>query len=196
MTGPAPWLYDIIGRNGEALNFGQMLARGLVVFVVGFVLIRLAAPRIFSRATPIDIVLSVIIGSNLSRTMTGNAPFLETMAVTALLVFLHSVLARLAVRFKPLATVLKGRPRILARNGEIDWSAMRASAVGHRDLLAAVRRAGGYSLDSIDLAVLERGGEIEVVLAPERGNSTEPESQPRESATALESESHADKEAR
>jgi uncharacterized membrane protein YcaP (DUF421 family) len=172
-------LHDLIGRSGEPLQLGQMLTRGLVVFVTGLVLIRLAAPRIFSRATPIDIVLAVIIGSNFSRTLTGNAPFFETMIVTALLVALHALLAHLAARFTPLATLLKGSPRILAQNSKIDWAAMRTCAVGRRDLLAAVRRAGGHELDDIDTAVLERDGEIEVVLAQKASSSRQRDSDSR-----------------
>lgn len=117
-------------------------------------------PHVFGRATLIDIVLAVVIGSNLSRTLTGNAPFFETMTVTALLVLTHSVLARLAARFRPLATRLEGKPHILSKHGEVDAAAMQACAVGRRDLLAAVRSAGGHRLEEIDLAVLERGSDI------------------------------------
>lgn len=95
----------------------------------------------------------------------------ETLAVTALLVLLHSLLAKLATRFRPLATLLKGKPRTLAKDGEIDWSAMRDLSVGRRDLLAAVRQAGDRALDEIGLAMLERGGDIEVVLADKSAES-------------------------
>lgn len=164
MSGWYAPLHDLIGHSGEPLTLLQILLRGLGVLVLGLLLFRLAAPRIFSRATPIDIVLAVIIGSNLSRTITGNAPFFETLTVTAMLVLLHSVLAKLAARWKPLATLVKGKSHVLAKDQVIDWSAMRKGAVGSRDLLAAVRSAGGRSLNDIDLAVLERGGDIQVIL--------------------------------
>lgn len=170
MTGWMETIHALIGHSGETLTLMQMLLRGIVVFILGLALIRLAAPRIFSRATPIDIVLAVVIGSNLSRTLTGNAPFFETMTVTAILVLTHSVLARLAARFRPLGTLVKGKPRILAKHGDVNWSAMQACALGQRDLLAAVRSAGGQRLDEIDLAVLERSGDIKVVLAKRSDN--------------------------
>lgn len=158
-------LHALIGESGQQLTLAQMLTRALIIVLAGLLFIRLGAPRLFGRATPIDIVLAVVIGSNLSRTMTGNAPFLEVMAVTACLILFHSLLTRLALDFRPLAHLLKGKARVLAKDGEIDWKTMRSCAVGKHDLLGAVRAAGGTTLDQIRLATLERGGDIEVILS-------------------------------
>jgi uncharacterized membrane protein YcaP (DUF421 family) len=157
-------LQALIGRDDEVISLGQMIARGVVVFAVGVALVRLAAPRLFSRATPIDIVLAVIIGSNLSRTMTGSAPFLPVIAATIVLVVLHAVLVRAAVSWRPLATLLKGRAHVLVTDGDVDANAMRRCAVGERDLMAAIRASGGSKLEDVASATLERDGVIEVVL--------------------------------
>ena len=161
--------HALIGADGEEIGVLQMILRGVVVLVIGFVLIRVATPRIFSKTTPIDIVVAVIIGSNLSRTMTGGAPFLPVIAATFVLVLLHAAVTRLASYWRPFATLIKGRACVLAEDGEIDWKQMHRCAVGKRDLLAAVRAAGGTDLDEIRLATLERGGEVEVVLGRDRG---------------------------
>ena len=156
--------HAVIGRSGEEIGLAQMLARALVVLVVGFALVRFSTPRIFSKATPIDIVLAVVIGSNLSRTMTGNAPFLPVIAATIVLVALHALITRLASYWRPLGTLIKGEACVLARDGELDWRQLHRCAVGERDLLAAVRSAGGTEISQIKLATVERGGDIEVVL--------------------------------
>lgn len=156
--------HALIGRSGEDISFAQMLARAVVVLVVGFALVRFSTPRIFSKATPIDIVLAVVIGSNLSRTLTGNAPFLPVIAATVALVVLHAVITHLAVRWRPLGTFIKGEACVLARDGDLDWHQLHRCAVGERDLLAAVRSAGGTEISQIKLATVERGGDIEVVL--------------------------------
>ena len=109
-------------------------------------------------------MLSVIIGSNLSRTLTGNAPFVEVIAVTVLLVAVHALLTYLASRWRPFANLIKGKPTKLVRDGEIDWEAMRANAVGRRDLNTAIRDKGGSGIDDVELATMERGGDINVVL--------------------------------
>ena len=161
----AAWTAQWIGSADGVITFEQMLVRAVVVFLIGLTLIRLATPRIFSsKATPLDIILSVIIGSNLSRTLTGNAPFFEVIAVTVLLVLLHAFIAKIAARFRSVANLVKGKPLELVRNGEVDEDAMARAAVGARDLEAALRDAGGKEIEEIELAVLERGGDIDVIL--------------------------------
>lgn len=153
-------LATIVGRAGEEISLPQMLARAVLVMLIGLALFRLATPRLFSRATPIDIVVAVIVGSNLSRALTGNAPFFEVIAATVFLVALHAGLTHLAARWRPFATLIKGRKHVLAENGEFCRERMRPCAVRERDLMAAVRAAGG---SRVKLATLERGGDIDVV---------------------------------
>ena len=157
-------LTQVIGASTGPITFWQMLARALIVFIIGVLLVRFSTPRLFGRATPIDIVLAVVIGSNLSRTMMGNAPFVEVVAATILLAVAHGVVTRLAAEWRPLATLVKGRTCQLIKDGEIDSDMMRKCAVGERDLLAAVREAGGVKIEQAHQAYLERSGDIFVVL--------------------------------
>ena len=157
-------LHRIIGREDGTITLLQMQARAIIVFFIGVVLIRLTTPRIFSKATPLDIVMSVIIGSNLSRTLTGSAPFVNVVIATTLLVAVHALLSHLASRWRPLANLLKGKPSTLVENGAIDWDAMQANAIGRRDLNTAIRDSGGKDVDEVELATMERGGDIQVVL--------------------------------
>ena len=163
----------VIGASDGSITFSQMMMRALIVFLIGVILVRMATPRIFGRATPIDIVLAVIIGSNLSRTMTGNAPFLEVIVATILLTMAHAVVTHLAARWRPLATLVKGRSCTLVEDGEVDDHMMRKCAVGRRDLLAAVRAVGGMKIEDAQQAYLERSGDIEVVLKPDAAGSAE-----------------------
>jgi uncharacterized membrane protein YcaP (DUF421 family) len=159
----------VIGQSGGDITLSQMLARASLVLLIGLALVRLTTPRLFSRATPIDIVVAVIVGSNLSRTLTGNAPFIEVIVATIFLVALHATLTHIAARWRPLATLIKGRKHILAEDGKVNHEKMRACAVGERDLMAAIRAAGGSRLIDVKLATLERGGEIDVVLREGEG---------------------------
>src|SRR3954454_16935665 len=89
-------MHAIFG-SGSDLAWYQECARAAVIFVYGLALVRIAGRRIFGKWSALDIVVSIIIGSNLSRTLTGNAQLWGTLAATTLLVALHWVLARLVV---------------------------------------------------------------------------------------------------
>lgn len=159
------WLQALIGSSDMPISLSQMLVRALIVFFYGVLLLRISTPRMFGgHATPIDIVLSIIIGSNLSRTLTGNAPFVEVMITTTLLVVLHALLSWAAARWRPLANLIKGSAEVLVKDGRVRGENMQAHAIGRRDLLEAIREAGGRTTEEVELATLERGGGINVVL--------------------------------
>jgi uncharacterized membrane protein YcaP (DUF421 family) len=156
-------IHTIFGGHGGAISWPQMLARTLLVFAFGLLLVRLAGKRVFGKWGALDIIVAVIIGSNLSRTLTGNAPLVETLAATALLVILHALLTHAAVHLPALGPVLKGRSALLIRDGEIDSGALRRHGVGGHDLEQALHCAGLTGPQRVKAAYLERNGEISVI---------------------------------
>jgi uncharacterized membrane protein YcaP (DUF421 family) len=153
-------VHVLVGPDDPTITWWQMIIRGLFLFLYGVLLVRMAGPRIFGGAAVLDLMLAVIIGSNLSRALTATAPLFPTVAATAAIVFAHWLLARLAVRYQFVSWLVKGRRVRLVRCGEVDWNAMRSNAIGRGDLLDAAREAGIHALDEIDDAYLKRNGKI------------------------------------
>ena len=155
--------YRLIGRDGADLAWWQMSARAALIFAFGLILVRAAGKRVFGKWTAIDIVLSIVIGSNLSRALTGAAPFVETLIATAVLVLLHSLLIAASVRWPRLGHMLKGRGVRLVRDGEVDHAALRRHGIGEQDLQEALREAGLDDASKVREAYLERNGDISVL---------------------------------
>jgi uncharacterized membrane protein YcaP (DUF421 family) len=77
---------------------------------------------------------------------------------------LHWLFAVIAFRNDNFATLVKRKERVLIRDGEIQWSAMRMSHIGERDLLGALRSEANVTHPSeVQEARLERNGEISVI---------------------------------
>ena len=156
-------LYRMIGRDGADLAWWQMSARAVLIFAFGLVLVRAAGKRVFGKWTALDIVVSIIIGSNLSRALTGTAPFVETLVATAVLVGVHSLLIAVGVRWPALGHLLKGRGVRLIKDGEVDHRALRRHGIGGNDLEEALREAGLDDPSGVREAYLERNGDISVL---------------------------------
>lgn len=156
-------LHQLIGRYGGDITALQMSARAAVVFFLGLVMMRMAGKRVFGQWGALDIILSVVIGSNLSRTITGAAPFGPTLAACFMLIALHWALAWAAVLYPSLGVLFKGRPVRLIKDGEVDHGAMKRSGVGVHDLQQALRCAGVTDEASVSAAWLERNGAISVL---------------------------------
>lgn len=156
-------LRAIFGDDDGELTSAQMSARAALVFAYGTVLVRLAGKRLFGKWGAMDIIVSVIIGSNLSRALTGNAPLVQAMVASAVLVALHAALAFLAARADWLGPLLKGRACRVVENGRLDREAMRRHGVGENDLEAALRAANLKSLDDVHEVWIERNGDVNVI---------------------------------
>lgn len=163
MNAASAALHRLIGPDSAHLDAGQACWRAAIIFFVGLAYVRLVGARTFGRGTPLDIIVSVIIGSNLSRALTGSAAFLPTLAATFVIIALHWTLVRLTHRFRPLSLLLKGDPVDLVRDGRIDEHALRRDAISHHDLDEALRDKGVEGVEGVKRAVLERGGQISVI---------------------------------
>lgn len=160
------WIETLIGAYGEPINAGQMTLRAIVIFAFGILLFRLSARRAFGRNSALDIALAIIVGANLSRTMTGNAPLLPTLTASLALVLLHWGLAWLAFHSHWVGQVVKGAPRQLIRDGVLNDRAMRHYQITRHDLEEAARINGLDRLSAIQDAYLERNGEISMLPRP------------------------------
>lgn len=156
-------LHALIGpENGDA-TWWQLSVRAVLLLVLGIALLRIAGRRTFSRATPLDIVVAIVVGSNLSRAMTGKAPFLAALAATLTLVVAHRALAMATLRWNRLATWIKARPSVLVKDGVVDESGLARHGLSHEDLLEGLRLEQVDNPGDVRLATLEAGGRISVV---------------------------------
>jgi uncharacterized membrane protein YcaP (DUF421 family) len=153
---------QMVGIKGD-VSWWQMCIRGVIVFACGLLLVRFPGQRIFGKSTAFDIVLAVLVGSNLSRALTGNAPFLATLVATTAIVLVHWLLAHLATRSHRLAWLAKGAVVRLARDGQVDRARMARHGLTDGDLREAMREKGIERLDKVAEACLERDGRISVV---------------------------------
>jgi uncharacterized membrane protein YcaP (DUF421 family) len=160
-------LHDLIGSETGVILWWQMMARAALVFLFGLTIIRLFGRTAFGMQTPVDIVLAVVIGSNLSRTLTGNAPFVPTLAGTLALVILFWLFRHFAARSQVFSRLVKGDPTTLIRHGRLDRKKMRGAAISEGDIEEAARYSGLSGLGHVGEAVLERSGKISTIRSRE-----------------------------
>lgn len=155
--------YDIIGPDSTQIKWWQMGARAVIVFVLAIFMLRYGDQRIFGKSSAFDIVLGIILGSILSRAITGNAPFLETTFTALLLVVLHYILAIFSFKFTAFGRWVKGVETELIKNGTLQEGNMRKTNITYHDLCEACRKNKIASLKDVKEAFLERSGEITLI---------------------------------
>jgi uncharacterized membrane protein YcaP (DUF421 family) len=153
-----------LGVEPKDLTFIQISLRGIVVFLVTLITVRLGHKRSLSRKTPFDAVLLVILAAVLSRAINGSAAFFATLGGGMVLVLLHRLFARFAYYSHRFGILVKGRPDIIVRDGECDFQMMRRNHLSIHDLEEDMRLSGHIDdLSKIRLARVERSGDISFI---------------------------------
>lgn len=150
--------------DSQELSIWQMALRAALVYVIALAIIRVGDKRFLGENTAFDVILAVIFGSIVSRAITGQSAFFPTLAAAIVVVVVHSLMAVAAFHSDRFSYLVKGRSRVLVKDGEIDWKAMRRSEIGENDLMVALRTNGNVtSLDEVREARLERNGDISII---------------------------------
>jgi uncharacterized membrane protein YcaP (DUF421 family) len=161
------WLQSTlgIGLKSEDIGVLQMSLRAAIVFVVTLAIVRLGKKRFLGRATAFDVILGIMLGSIVSRAVTGNAPFVPALAAAAMLMLMHWFFSAIALRWHGFGALVKGRPRVLVRDGRAEPEAMRAAHVTEHDLQEDLRSKSVSRLEEVAEARLERSGQLSVIKA-------------------------------
>jgi uncharacterized membrane protein YcaP (DUF421 family) len=141
----------------------QMTLRAIAIYAVMLVLVRLASKRFLSKASAFDVIVAIMLGSIMSRAINGSAPFLPTIVASAALLGLHWLFATLAANTS-FGALVKGEPRLLIEDGEIQEDGLREAKLSANDLKQALRlQAGDPDPSRIKRAYMERNGKISIV---------------------------------
>lgn len=151
--------------QGHELGVLPMSLRAVVVYVATVLMVRLGKKRFMGRATAFDVILGIMLGSVVSRAVTGNAPFLPALAAGAVLVAMHWLFSSAALASHRVGELIKGAPRTLIRDGAIDHEALRRAHMTEHDLWEDLRGKSVSKLDEVAEARLERSGQVSVVKA-------------------------------
>jgi len=156
----------LLGPDGKAteLTVINISLRCFTIFIVGLALVRIGDRRSLSEKTAFDAIFIVLLGSMLSRAINGTAPFFTTIAAGIALMIIHRIFAYGAFKSHWFGKLIKGQPRTLVRNGEIDWEMMKQNLVSKHDLEEDLHLdAKTEDLSMIKIARLERSGDISFI---------------------------------
>jgi uncharacterized membrane protein YcaP (DUF421 family) len=154
---------EIFGE-GKDLNVIQMSSRGIVVFIIAFVLIRISGRRSFGIRTPLDNIITISLGAILSRAIVGASSFLPVIVCCFVIVLLHRFFGWLIVRHKAFGRFVEGDKIELYKNGEFIKSNLQRGLVCEEDIMQGIRKSAlTEDLEKVEKVYIERNGEISTI---------------------------------
>ena len=148
----------------------HFVLRGVVVYVMVMVLVRISGKRAVGQFTPFDLVLLILLGNAVQNGINGGDNSLTGAAVMATtLIVLNYAIAYLAAKHRSVEKLVEGVPVVLARDGKCYSEVLRRELVSHDDFEEALRNCGVRHLDEVEIALLETNGKISVVPKQRNG---------------------------
>jgi uncharacterized membrane protein YcaP (DUF421 family) len=148
----------------------ETVIRGVVMYLVLIVIVRLAGRRTLAQMTSFDLVLILIVSETAQQALVGNDFSITNAVVVMTTLFGLDVLLSYLTEASPLARKFTdGQPTLLVSHGHCDEHAMRRSRIDRDEILAAAREKQGLErLEQIKYAILEAGGEISIIPAEQK----------------------------
>jgi uncharacterized membrane protein YcaP (DUF421 family) len=139
--------------------------RGVAVYLVLLIVLRLSGRRTLAQMTPFDLILLLIIAETSQQALLGDDFSIINSVVLIVTLCSVDILLSYLKRSSPrVERLLDGAATVLISRGEPDAHALRRARVDLEDVMDAAREQHGLErLDQIKFAVLEVSGTISIV---------------------------------
>jgi uncharacterized membrane protein YcaP (DUF421 family) len=142
----------------------DLVIRAAVGFLFVFFLTRVVGRRELSSLEPFDLIMLVMIGDLVQQGITQNDFSVTGMFLVGSTVALMTVAVSYATfRFPRARPLLEGEPVIVLQDGKPIDRNLRRNRITLEELAAAARQQQLGSLDDVQWAVLETGGQINFI---------------------------------
>ena len=139
--------------------------RATAIYIILFLIFRLAGKRTLSQITTFDFVLLLVIGETTQQALLGNDFSVTNSAILIIsLVLLDLGVSLLKQCLPVMDNILEGTPLVVVKDGKPIEERMKKARVGQDDILEAARQLQGLErMEQVKYAVLERTGGISIV---------------------------------
>ena len=151
-------LIKIFGE-GKDLTAWQMSSRGIVVFMIALLLIRISGRRSFGIRAPLDNIIIILLGAILSRAVVGASEFLPVIVSCFVIVVMHRGVGWLIVNSKVIGRLIESDKIILYEKGKYVKQHLKRVQLTEEDVMQGVRKSAlTEDLNEIKHIYIERNG--------------------------------------
>jgi uncharacterized membrane protein YcaP (DUF421 family) len=157
------------------LGIDEKILRSLLVFIFLAVALRLGGKRELAQINVLDLAVLLLASNALQNALIGNDNSVTGGVIGASTLFVANyAFVRLTFRHARLRRIMEGRPRVLLRNGKLDYKAMDREAITQEELEDQLLDKGMTSFDTVGLIIIETNGKF-VFLNREQAKRLRPE---------------------
>lgn len=147
-----------------AMPWWEFVLRGVVVYFLLLLMLRLSGKRTVGQFTPFDLIVVVLLGNAVQNSLIGeDASLPGGLILAATLIACNWLVGFATARSRRLNRLAEGDPVLLGRDGTLFESVLRRENISRLDIEEALRDNGVDSMEDAALVTLEVDGTITVV---------------------------------
>lgn len=137
--------------------------RGLIIFGLLLVVIRLMGKRQIGEMEPFELVITLVI-SEIACVPMGdkNIPLTYGVVCILTLYIVHQVIVLLSKNTK-MQSIISGKPMLVIDKSGINVAAVKQLNMQVNDLMQSLRNTGYFSVEEIEYALMETNGQLSVI---------------------------------
>ena len=143
----------------------ESVLRGVAVYIIILLIVRLSGKRTMAEVTVFDLVLILIIAETTQQALLGDDFSIVNAALLIITLVTMDIGMSYVKQYLPVASkVMDGTPTLLVSNGKADERALKRARVDKEEILSSARfQMGLERFDQIKYAVLEADGDISII---------------------------------
>ncbi len=139
------------------------VVRTAILYIAVVLCMRIMGKRQVGELQPSELVVTILISELASIPMQDlSRPITNGILAIFTLVLLELILSFLVLKSDLFRKIFEGKSAIIIKNGVIDQKMMKKLRVTIDDLLEGIRQSGNFSVETVDLAIMETNGRISV----------------------------------
>ena len=138
-------------------------ARGLFVYALMLVVIRILGKRTVGNFTAFDLLVALMLGEVVDEIIYGDVSIAQGTVAIVVVAAAKYVTTWLSYFDHGLNKVLEGTPTEIVRNGELVREGLRAEIMNDKEAIASLRLEGIADMREVKLAVVEVDGKVSVI---------------------------------
>lgn len=146
----------------------ELLARGTVLYLGIFVVMRVSGRRESGELNVSDLILIMLVSEAASAGLNGQAhSILDSLIVVVTIIFWNVALDAAGFRWKWAQKLFKPTPQILIADGQLNLRTARRELMTRSEIHSELRKQGVEEISSVYRAYVEPSGTISVLTRPD-----------------------------
>lgn len=149
-----------------------LFIRSILIYIVVLFVMRLMGKKEIGQLQPFELVISIMI-ADLAATPISNSgiPIINGMIPILGLLVMNLLISICNMKSLKIRQLVSGKPSILIYRGKIDEKVLRKERFTINELQERLRDKDVMNLGDVEFAILETGGQINVIQKPNKRNA-------------------------